>query len=825
MSARSKLVKFAPFMKKNPAMIRICQIVIFLTCTAYVQAQSGVSGRVIDKSTGEAMPFTTVSLLTLPDSTLAGGVITDVNGEFTLSQSPGSYALRITFVGYLEYISDVKIEPNQITEVKTLKIAPDAEMLKEFEVEALQSSFRTDIDKRVFNVENSIVAEGGTAMDVLETLPSIQIDEEGGIRMRGSSEVLIYINGRPTNLSADEAENVLAQFPANAVKNIELITNPSSRYDAAGAGGIINIVLRRNEKTGFNGQANVSVGTRHKYNTGVNLNYGSGKTNYYASYDFRYEDRFSNNETFRESFEANSSRFLDQDYFTLRSRRNHVARFGIDHNIRETMTLGWYGQANIQSAQRKRDYNQLLTNQFGARDSLINRTIWELNDQVNLETGLNYSWDIDTSGTRLNVSSSFAYDNRERIETFNQMVSFADDAEPMRIDRQNYARPRNNQLFQIQADFEKKLGEQFGMEAGLKSTLEFEERDQVYDVFDFETGTFSNDPVVSNFVKFDRQIHAAYAIFRGNHGKLGYQAGVRAEQTFENIFDENSGETVSKDYLNFFPSVYLTYKLGENNDLLVNYSRRINRPSLWSMAPLLNVQDPLNLRIGNPNLRPEFTDSYEVGVAQSFKGYFVTATVFHRRTTDLLSRIFVPGGANSALMIWDNVNTELATGLEVINQVELGNWMDATLTGNLFYNEVQGGADNPDFNNSNLTWTLSLLSNFKLGKIGTLQVLGNYRGPIVRPQGLVKPLYGVNLGFRREVLNGKGTLSLNVTDVFNTRRFIVEVADDTFAQRRVFDWETQIATLAFTYRFGGYKDKAPGQGSRSGEGGGGEGEF
>ncbi len=812
--------------RQNLAMIRICQILLFLTCTSYVHAQSGVSGKVMDKSSGEVMPFTTVSLLTLPDSALAGGLITDVNGDFVLNQSPGRYVLRITFVGYLDYESDIQIEPNKITEVKTLKISPDAKMLKEFEVEALQSSFRTDIDKRVFNVENSIVAEGGTAMDVLETLPSIQIDEEGGIRMRGSSEVLIYINGRPTNLSADEAENVLAQFPANAVKDIELITNPSSRYDASGAGGIINIVLRRNEKTGFNGQTNASIGTRHKYNTGVNLNYGAGKTNYYGSYDFRYEDQFSNNETFRESFESNSSRFLDQDYFTLRTRRNHVTRFGIDHNISETMTLGWYGQANIQSSQRKRDYNQLLSNDFGVRDSLINRTIWELNDQINFETGLNYSWDIDTSGTKLNLSSSFAYDNRDRIEAFNQMVSFGDDAEPMRVDKQNYGRPRSNQLFQIQADYERKLGEQFGMEAGLKSTLEFEERDQVFDIFDFETGTFSNDLVVSNFVKFDRQIHAAYAIFRGKHGDIGYQAGVRAEQTFENIFDENSGETVSKDYLNFFPSVYLTYKLGENNDLLVNYSRRINRPSLWSMAPLLNIQDPLNLRIGNPNLRPEFTDSYEVGIAQSFKGYFVTATVFHRRTTDLISRIYVPGGANSALQIWDNVNTELATGLEVINQIEVGNWMDATLTGNLFYNEVQGGAENPDFNNSNLTWTLSLLSNFKLGKIGTLQVLGNYRGPIVRPQGLVKPLYGINMGFRREVLSGKGTLSLNVTDVFNTRRFIVEVADDTFAQRRVFDWETQIVTLAFTYRFGGYKDRASKEGGGPGDrGGGGDGDF
>lgn len=781
-------------------------------------AQSGFKGTVLDAETREPMPFTNVTLLEVADSSLVRGVTTNTSGDFVLEAEPGAYLMRVSFVGYREFYTEVEAEEGKRVNLKNLMVVPDAEMLAEFEVQAMKSTFRSDIDKRVFNVENSIAAEGGTAIDVLETLPSIQVDEEGGVRMRGSGQVLIYINGRPTNLDADDAESILSQFPANAIKEIELITNPSSKYDASGAGGIINIVLKKDERTGLNGSANISAGTRHKYNGGVSLNYGSGKTNYFANYNFRYEERFSNNETQRESFIPGSSRFLDQDYFTLRTTRGHVARMGMDHNFSDRSNLGIYAQANVRNGYRSRDYSQRLSNEIGALDSLINRNIYETNLQGNYEAGLNYTLELDTAGTKLTASASYAYDNRDRLEVFSQTVRFADDAlGPDRFELQNFERPRTSQLIQAQADYEKPFANGTRLEAGVKSTIEFENRPQIFENFNFENDNFELVPRGTNEVDFDRTVHAAYGIFRGSFGNLGYQVGLRGEQTDERIYDTDSDQTVTKSYFDLFPSMYLSYELKEGHDLIVNYSRRINRPGMWALAPLVNLQDPLNQRIGNPNLNPEYTDSYEVGTAKSFKDYFVTATLFHRRTTDVLSRIFIDGGANTALMTWENINTELATGLEVINQVELGNWMDATLTGTLFYNQVQGGAENPDFDRSTMSWTLNLLTNMKIPNIATVQVLANYRGPMVRPQGIIRPLYGVNVGLRRDVLNGKGTISLNVTDVFNTRRFIVEVEEDGFQQTRIFDWETQIATIAFTYRFGGFKDRRP-EDSRGGGG-------
>ncbi len=778
----------------------------------------------MEADSGEPMPFTNLSFLNPLDSSLVGGVTSDLEGRFEIVLPAGDYLLRISFIGYANFYQEVECMEGKMTKLRKLELSVGSQNLDEFEVKALRATFTSDIDKRVFNVENSILAEGGTAIDVLETLPSIQIDEEGGIRMRGSGQVLIYINGRPTNLEADDAESILAQFPANVVKNIELITNPSSRYDAAGSGGIINIVLKKDTRRGFNGRANGSVGTRNKYNSGVNLNYGSVKTNYFLNYDFRYEERFSENTTLREAFLPGSSRFLDQDFFSLRTNCGHVLRTGMDHSFSEKSNLSIYGQANVSNNIRHNDFSQQLSNAEGGLDSLISRNVFIERFQVNLETGLNYTLDIDTTGTKLAFSSSFAYDDREHIEYFNQSIAYGILDIPPRVERQNFGRPRSNQLFQAQVDFEKPLSKNHKIELGSKSTLEWDDRIQVFDVFDFLDNSFIRDDVVSNEVDFNRNVHAVYGIYRGKIGRLGYQAGLRMEHTTEELLAADMEEAVENNYLDLFPSVYVSYDLTERSDLLVNYSRRINRPSLWALAPLLNVRDPLNQRIGNPMVRPEYTDSYELGMAQSWSNWFLTGTLFHRRTEGALTRVFVDGGDNNALLTWVNLNRELATGFELINQFEVGNWMDATLTGNFFYNEVQGGAANPDFNNSNFSWTISLLANMKLGDWATAQINGNYRGPMVRPQGIIKPIYGINIGLRKEILNGKGTLAFNVTDVFNTRRFIIDIEDPAFAQQRTWDWETQIATISFTYRFGGYRDK-PQRGNGRGNGSLNEGEF
>jgi outer membrane receptor protein involved in Fe transport len=763
----------------------------------------GVSGMVYGENNQEPLPFTNVILISPSDSTLVSGGTTDINGAFEFSSNPGKFLLKVSYIGYRDFYRKVNVEAGQVSKVGYLTLQTDAKALDVVQIEALQSSFKNDIDKKVYNVENSIVAEGGTAIDVLETLPSVQVDENGGISLRGSGEVLIYINGRPTNLSGDDTESILAQFPANSVKSIELITNPSSRYDAAGAGGIINIVLKKNQKTGINGQANASVGTRNKYTTGFSMNYGGEKLNVSSTYSFQYRERYSNNTTTRQTFSGSASPFLDLDYATLSTDRNHLGRVALEYSLNEKMVIGAYGQINYENENSDRDYNQIFSNLIGARDSLITRNLFEDTERLNLEAGLSFDWTIK-EGEELRFTSSYANEDRERVEYFDQLVFLGSETLFDRRELQVQGRPNFDNLIQGQLDYKKSLRENLGIEAGLRTIASLENRSQSFESFEVGSGLTTSDPQLNDSVQFDQYINAAYFQVAGKWNKLGYQAGLRAEHTSNSIKSGSMDTAVLNDYFDVFPSMYLTYDLEGETQLIANYSRRINRPGMWALAPLRNVQDPVNQRIGNPDLQPEYTDSYEAGMDRKWSSYFLTATVFHRRTTDLISRVYIQEN-NVNTQTRENAASENATGVEVINQIQMGNWMDATLTGNIFYTEVSGQLMDVDFVQSTFSWTMNLLANMKVGSLGTAQLQANYRGPMVRPQGTIRPIYGVNIGVRRDILKGRGSLSLNVQDVFNTRRFIVETSDANFVQTRTFDWETQIATLTFTYNFGAFR--------------------
>ncbi|HSF55819.1 MAG TPA: TonB-dependent receptor, partial [Algoriphagus sp.] len=262
-------------------------LLVFLGLTSFVQAQEvSLKGKIADGSTEEPLEFANIALLNPTDSTLVTGGMSDLDGTFSFVGKPGDYLFRVGFIGYKDFFEKVRLGDRPTMNFGIIKLEPDSQNLDEIVVEGVTSMFESDIDKRTYNVENSIVAEGATAAELLATLPSIQVDDEGGISMRGSGNILIYINGRPSNLSGDDVESILSQFPASSIKEVELITNPSSRYDAAGVGGIINIILRKNTATGFNGQLNASIGTREKYQAGVNLNYGKEKANYFFSYNW-----------------------------------------------------------------------------------------------------------------------------------------------------------------------------------------------------------------------------------------------------------------------------------------------------------------------------------------------------------------------------------------------------------------------------------------------------------------------------------------------------------------------------------------------------------
>jgi len=791
-------------MSKN---LYIPLLLFFLIGTSCAYSQTTIRGKVRDAETGKPLEFTNVALLNPSDSTLITGAMSGANGNFSIETQPGNYLVRAGFMGYQLAYKRVEVG-NEPVNVGNLRLAPTEEMLEEVTVTGVQSMFKSDIDKRTYNVENSILAEGASASELLNTLPSIQIDEEGGISMRGSGNVLIYINGRPTNLSSEETESILAQFPANSIKNVELITNPSSRYDAQGVGGIINIILKKDERMGVNGQVNAAVGTRDKYQTGFNINYGVGNFNLYSSYNYQYRNLFEISESLRRTQAPNVSPFLDQDFNTDAHNQSHLFRLGGDYYINENATIGVYGQFNRSSRDRSRIYNQRHQDINRNLDSLYNRTLTEDQFSRNIETGITFNYDLDTIGQQLYASFSYANNEQERTEFFDQLF-FNTQREEVPQNRQDqiYGRPSQSDLFIGQVDYTKPFSGGGRLEAGLKTTMLFNNLAQTFDQLDLSTGIYIPNDTITNRFTFEELVHAGYLVYRNRFNKFAYQAGIRAEQTFTTGFDLNTDQEYVNNYFNIFPSLYTTYDLGNNTEILANYSRRINRPGAGQMAPFYNAQDLLNTRFGNPMLQPEFTDSYEAGLNKEWDWLLFTGTAYHRRTTNAMTRIISLLNNNAAVQLWENAASRRDTGLELINQFQFSQTFDATLSGNFFYSEVFGDNIRENFNNSNFTWTLSLLSNYVIPNVVTLQLMADYRGPIILPQGEIEPIYGLNIGARRDLWNKRATISLNVTDVFNTRVFRVRTDDISFSQERYFNRETRIGTLSFVWRFGGFKSR------------------
>ncbi len=768
-----------------------------------------IRGKVTDRSTSDPMEFANVALLNPTDSALVTGAMTELDGTFSFPAEAGEYILRVGFIGYDMAYKSLNIGDKEVVNVGNIRLRTDAQNLQEVVVEGVTSMFESDVDKRIFNVENSIVADGASASELLETLPSIQVDDEGGISMRGSGNILIFINGRPSNLSGDDAENILEQFPANSIKSVELITNPSSRYDAAGVGGIINIILKKNERTGINGQANVSVGTRDKYQAGINLNYGLEKINFFGSYNFQERRRFREGEGFREAFFPGVSPFLDQDNYGERVDVSHLIRTGFDWRVTEDNTLGFYMQGNFRDRTSFNNLNQRNLNNQQQLDSLFVRDTDDFRESYNLETGINYTMDLDTMGQRIFTSLSYSYDERYQEEFYNQLFfdQFNQEVPSNRLVQLN-ERPQSSNLYVLQFDYEKPfLDGRF--ETGLKGTFGTWDREQNFFQGDEQTNFQPvAEPMFTDGFNFKEDVYAAYTSYRNKVGKLGYQGGIRAEYTETLSTQQANQNVVVNNYFSLFPSAYLSYDLGQEEEFTVNYSRRISRPNMWALAPIFRVSDLFNLSVGNPFLQPEFTDSYEMGYMKGWEKVLMNATVYHRRSTDILTRVIRLNDDNVAVQTRENANSRISTGFELVNQIQLAQWWDATITGNVFYSEIIGDNIEEGFNNSNTSWTISLLSNMAIPKIATFQIQGNYRGPIVLPQGEIAPMWGINAGVRKSIMDNRATISINVSDIFNTRIFRISTEDQRFVQDRMFNRETRIGTISFTYRFGGLKDRS-----------------
>jgi iron complex outermembrane recepter protein len=806
-------------------MLKTFILLLFLFPVSLLQSQNTISGTIKDGRNDKPLEFAQVALMEVSDSALVTGGITNMQGEFAIETSRrGEFLLRLSFIGYEEQWLPITVVSGN-NDTGEIQLSSAAHQLGEVEVSAAAMLFRSEADRRIFNVEQMTVADGGTAIQLLETLPSVQVDEEGRISLRGSGNILIYINGRPTNMTADDTESVLEQYPANAIKEVELITNPSARYEAEGVGGIINIILKDERHYGFNGQVTMSSGTGNKYSAGFNMNYRMNNWNFNTSYSGQYREMWEMNNSFRQNFAIGRTPVIDQDYYTENWRRSHLLRAAAEYNLNRNTSARLYGNVNMQNRDRERLYNIRNLDQAMVTDSIYVRNLNEDQSQVNYETGLDFVWQNDNE-TRFRAAATLSINDQDRIEYFDQTQTYFNTSPHDQVQvNQFYSRPQTGNMLVLQADFDFNPLEDTRLETGLRAELRFDDRSQHFGQISPLSGdTLSiviNGLPVTNAFNYNRNIYAAYASFADNRNRLSYLLGIRAEYTLlENWQDfglssgflDDDNFTPGRDITNrdhhfgLFPSVFLSYSLSENQDIQANYSRRIRRPWAGSMSPFLNAQDFYNLRLGNPYLQPQHTDNFELNYIRSWSNYMFTGGVFHRYTTNGFTRLFVLFDQGS-MVTWTNANTQNSTGAEIINYFTFANNFDATLTTNFFHSQVSGEVEGRAYSNSNYSWNMNLMSNYNIRGWFSTQLSANYWGPRVIPQGSINPVFSMNIGLRRNVLNNQGTISLNLSDVFNTRKFAMEINDPQFYQLREFTRESRIFTLSFTYRFRDFRER------------------
>lgn len=785
--------------------ILITALILFTTAGFSSSPESIIAGTIKDGATGQPLEFAQAALMKA-DSSLITGSISDASGQFQFSTAEtGTFLMRVSYIGYENVWQPVNLQHGE-NQLGTLVMAPASSQLKGVEISAGALIARTDGEKRIFSVENMTVAEGGTALQVLETLPSVQVDNEGNLTLRGSGNILILVDGKPTSSSGEDASVILQQYPASLIKEVELITNPSARYDAEGVGGIINIVLKQKKAPGFNGQLNASVGTGNKYTGGLILNYRKNKFNFNTSYSWQSRQSWQSSVGYRESLYSSTPQILDQKDDIDEQQVSHNLRTGLDYQISETSSARIFANFNLQNTTSNGISNSRNFSSVNQPDSILVRETSETDERQNFEFGAAYNWQGD-KGRKLNTLASWTVDNRsdfEKIEQFFYLSSL--DEAPGKDMSQTYERPAGNQQGVFQVDFEQQLGDARKFEVGVKSNLRFDDREQVFMVFDPSTMQFVNDVSISNEFSYNEQIYAAYTIFRDKIGKFSYQAGLRGEYTLTESYQPMIDSVYSYDYFKLFPSAFLSYNLGSNQNMQFSYSRRIRRPWSGSLVPFLVVQDQYNYRSGNPYLKPELTDNFELNYNKSWTMYTLNTGIFHRYTSNALSRLVVPFG-NATLVTWENADTRNSTGVELVNNFNFSTNLNARLTGNVFRSSITAQSGSNTFSNDRISWSLNLMGNYNIPKYFSTQIIAFYQGPIVVPQGEILPTFALNLGLRRNVLNNQGTISLNVSDVFNTRRFALKTENEVFYIEREFASDSRVVTLAFTWRFLGYRER------------------
>jgi len=786
-----------------------------------------VTGKVIEQESKQPLEFANVIIQTADNVTVSGG-LTDAQGQYSLDVKPGTYNIKFDFISFKPVIITGK-QLTENTDLGTTPMAAEATVLKGVEITAERSTVEIKLDKRVYSVGSDMMVKGGTVSDVLDNVPSLSVDAEGNVALRGNQSVTILIDGRPSNLAGSNVAETLRLLPADSVDKVEVITNPSARYDAEGGGGIVNIILKKGKAGGFNGTVTANTGDPANHGISSSLNYRSTNYNLFSNLGYNYRNSPGRSFT--------NSRYLSEDTnettsFTNERRRNDRVRKGYNASVGMEWfldkTLTW---TNSLSFRRNTGDTPTWTNydNYFADGSFNNASLrysYEDDSESNVNYATNLVKKFNDKGHELKIDASVSKNMEDQHTAISNSITAGSSSTPNSNERT--VNDQNEDRAVIQADYVLPIGDDSRFEAGYRgsfSTLETDARAETLD----DSGAWQNNANYTNFLQYKEKINALYTQYGSKKGNFSYLFGLRWEDSNIDVNLLNIADYHNKRYNNFFPSAVLGYEFSKSSNITLSYSRRINRPRGRFLNPFSGLQSNINIFRGNPDINPSKTHAIDLGYLKKWNTLTLNSSVYVNITDDSFQFVRQFSGdyvtevvngqtINTPVILTTpiNLSKEYRAGFEFNLNYTPYKWWRLNGNLNLFRNQTKGdytftyndGATGDpvttyqNFNFTAYTWTSRLNSKITLpGKIDW-QLNGSYEAPQKNAQGKRLAQAGLNTALSKDVLKDKGTVSLNVQDIFNSRK----MRNETYIPNQVqsyssMQWRVRQVTLSFTYRF------------------------
>ena len=791
------------------------QLLLLLTlvcCFHYSFASITVKGRVFDKATGLPMEYATVRACTLPDTTFIAGCITEPTGNFSMQLEKGRYVLEIQYMGFVPVYKNVTLDGSKNPfDVGKINLSPDHQMLGEVDVVAEQSTYEMTLDKRVFNVGKDVSNTAGNAIEVLENIPAVSVDVEGNVSLRGDDGVRILIDGKESGLSGMSTQDALRTLQGDMIERIEVITNPSVRYDAEGSAGIINIILKKDKRQGFNGAVNIRGGYPWMYGASLTANYRLKRWNLFASYGFNNRSNIGGGvnltKRYSDIIEGDTifTQLTDQTTERRMRRRGHNVRVGADYYItdRDIISAAFvYRNGRLEThpvVKYYDEYPQLGTSSYDERAEDYE----EITPMY--EVTMDYDKKFEREGRSLKANVRFFTNSEDAHSDITEKVY--PNQEMQQLIKEVYQKTGNDQRMrnlQASLDYVHPFATKAQWEIGgkytnrnINSLSEVTERDSL--------GVYRPLPDYCYDYEYKEQVAALYTSLGNDWGRWSGQVGVRAEMT--NIFTNLKGyahdgtDSINggKPYIDFFPSAHLNYSVNENNQFQVSYTRRIRRPGFWQMSPFRSYNDNRNIRMGNPALKPTYMDSYELGYIHFWDKASFNFTAYYRHGNNTIrSYTYMADSVFYSMPV--NFGKADDFGVELVAQGQMTKWWNLNGNVNFFRSYSNGTINGKEYPTE--SWMLfgRAVSKFKIKNWFDFQLTAHVMGPHKEPLGMRKGNWWMDLAVSKEVFHGNGTITFNVRDLFNSRSWGGESWGDGFWQYNTSTWNRRSFSINFNYR-------------------------